>query len=118
MSTEQNRIVQMPIPIGGICQTTTDKTEWIGECRVSAIRDAALCQHCPALTQCRDYAAEHKWVSVCVAGWRAPAEHPVFPPWRADPNWEPDWPTTEAMTRHVKAHNKYMRRRRAKPLDG
>lgn len=60
----------------GLC--VDDPAPWTIDTGMDA---RTLCRRCPVLDACRVYAAGHKWSGVVVAGWKAPPNLPLRPPW-------------------------------------
>lgn len=85
MPVRRMRPARIPWPEGGVCQGHS-QPQWWGEEAGSAERQAAqlMCQTCPVLARCRDYAGQYRWRDVTIAGWDAPAGKTVVdakPPW-------------------------------------
>lgn len=81
---------QTPPPVGGNCETedggfnevfTTDGLRGHGVRKRSA-EAVAICQTCPVLAECRQWAAQFdNWSAVTIAGWTAKNAEGESPPW-------------------------------------
>jgi hypothetical protein len=57
------------------------RPEWEADHLDDLDQAAEACLHCPSLNPCRDYAAQHRWAGITIAGWVAPRSERKPPPW-------------------------------------
>lgn len=67
-------------PVGGRCEADDGTGPWLSPPRGRRPRESP-CSGCLVLQECKAFAANHLWVNVEIAQWRAPWGRPMSPPW-------------------------------------